>query len=156
MPKDKMIRVLVVDDSATVRKWISRILTKEYGFEIVDQAINGEIGVEMARRLNPDIIVMDVDMPVMDGLRATETILREIAVPILVFTSTAIYRNRQVPFRALSAGALDVMLKPRLLDEAATERIADTLPDRLIHQMIGRDVVHHHPQHLTRPLGAVP
>jgi two-component system chemotaxis response regulator CheB len=107
-----MIRVLVVEDSATVRHSLRGALTPAAGFEIVGEATNGAQAVELCRRLRPDVITMDVVLPVMSGLAATEQIMAAVPTPILVVCSA----DRQELFTtydALAAGAVDVLEKPR-------------------------------------------
>ena len=120
------IRVVIVDDSDTVRQMLRRWLTPETGFEIVAEAPNGEKAVDQVVRHRPNIVVMDVDMPVMDGLEATRLIMNRAPTPILMFTSSMLARQRKVAFEALAAGALDVFHKPRVEPgEAGEMQIAD-------------------------------
>jgi len=81
------IRVLVVDDSAFTRKIISDMLNKDPDITVVDVARNGKIGVEKARILNPDVITLDVEMPVMNGLETLEIIMREIPTPVVMLSA---------------------------------------------------------------------
>ena len=128
---DKIIRVLVTDDSATVRSWLGTVLTPEFGFQIVGEARDGSQAIDLAASLKPDIIVMDVEMPNTDGFHATDAIMRRTPTPILIFTSTAVYRAKRVPFRSLSAGALDVMLKPKSVMDGRHQVIAEMLRKKL-------------------------
>lgn len=107
------IRVVVADDSATVRLWLRQELVPEFGFEVVGEAANGAECVELVDRLRPSIVVMDVDMPQMDGIEATRQVMSRAPTPILIFTASMIARERKVAFEALAAGALDVYHKPR-------------------------------------------
>ncbi len=125
------IRVLVTDDSATVRNWLSTVLTPDHGFQIVGEARDGSQAITLTRSLKPDIIVMDVEMPNTDGFHATDAIMRATPTPILIFTSTAVYRSKRVPFRSLSAGALEVMLKPKSVMDERHHVIADMLRKKL-------------------------
>jgi len=72
--KNKKIKVLIVDDSAVVRKLISTVLAKQSDIEVVGTAANGLLGVEFVRKNPPDLILLDVEMPVMDGIEALKTI----------------------------------------------------------------------------------
>ncbi|WP_433617606.1 chemotaxis-specific protein-glutamate methyltransferase CheB [Dactylosporangium sp. CA-139114] len=119
-----MIRVLVVEDSATVRHCLREALTPATGFEIVGEATDGAQAVELCRRLRPDVITMDVMLPVMTGLAATEQIMALAPTPILVVCS-AERRELFTTYDALAAGAVDVLEKPR---GDATD---DTWPQRL-------------------------
>jgi len=102
------IRVLVVDDSAMVREMIRAIL-ESHGIEVVGEAENGAEAVERVEELNPDIVTMDIEMPVMGGLEAIERIIARRPVPILAVTALTGVRTA---FAAVSKGALDVIEKP--------------------------------------------
>jgi len=107
------IRVLVADDSLTLRGRLVEVLSADSEFEVVGEAENGERAVELCRILRPDVMTMDMMMPVMDGLRATERIMANHPTPILVVSAST---NRGELFRtydALAAGAVDVLEKPR-------------------------------------------
>ncbi|MBI5633962.1 MAG: chemotaxis-specific protein-glutamate methyltransferase CheB [Nitrospirae bacterium] len=114
----KKIRVLIVDDSVLVRSLIRTIIEMDPEMEITGEASNGLEAVEKARSLHPDIITMDIEMPVMDGLQAIEQIMASNAIPILVVTSRG---DAKTAYAAISHGALDIMLKPDLNLEAARE-----------------------------------
>jgi two-component system chemotaxis response regulator CheB len=108
-----VIRVLVCDDSETARRLVVAALRSDPGIEVVGTASNGRDAVEMARLLRPDLITMDVRMPVLDGLRATEEIMREHPTPIVIVSSSVQAPDLQITFNALRAGALEVVEKPR-------------------------------------------
>lgn len=106
------IRVLVMDDSLTVRKYLCEVLAADPQFEVVGEAADGRAGIELCQRLRPDVITVDMAMPVMSGLAATEYIMAYCPTPILVVSSSF---NRRDVFRtldALAAGAVDVLDKP--------------------------------------------
>lgn len=105
-------RVLVVDDSALVREMVSSILIEEQNIEVVGTASNGVEAARMARTCKPDIITMDLNMPVMDGFEATETIMEETPTPILILSSSIDSNDVINSMKSLAAGALDVMEKP--------------------------------------------
>ena len=71
-----MIRVLIADDSAFMRKLLSDVFEEDKDFVVVDTARNGQDAVEKVKRLKPDLVTMDVEMPIMDGLTAVEIIMR--------------------------------------------------------------------------------
>jgi two-component system, chemotaxis family, protein-glutamate methylesterase/glutaminase len=114
-----MIRVLVVEDSATVRAALREALTADPGMQIVGEAVTGAEAVDQCRRLRPDVITMDVMLPVMSGLHATEQIMQTCPTPILVVSSAA-RREALGTYDVLAAGAVDVLEKPRGDDSDAT------------------------------------
>lgn len=103
------IRVLVVDDSGLVRDMIRAILESEPGISVVGEAVNGLEAIVKVASLKPDIVTMDIEMPVMGGLEAIEKIIAAHPVPILVVTALTGVRTA---FAAVSKGALDVIEKP--------------------------------------------
>jgi two-component system chemotaxis response regulator CheB len=123
------IRVLVVDDSVTVRKRIVEMLSEGPDFTVVGEAENGKQGFEMCQSLRPDVVTLDMMMPVMSGLAATETIMAYCPTPILVVSSSTNRGELFKTYEALAAGALDVMDKPGdgEPEEAWFARLASTL-----------------------------
>ena len=107
----KRIRVLVVDDSPTSRLLLVEILRADDEIEVVGQAADGFQAVEMVKRLRPDIVTMDVQMPRLDGFGATKRIMVEAPTPILITTSVD-PRALSVSLEAVRMGALAVQAKP--------------------------------------------
>ncbi len=112
------IRVLVADDSATMRNALAKLLSGEPDLAIVGFAKDGVEAVEKARALRPDVITMDVDMPRLDGLGATSAIMREAPARVLVICSVSEDRQLDLSFRAMAAGALELIAKPSAGTEA--------------------------------------
>ncbi len=108
------IRVLIVDDSRFICKRIQEILEEEPEFKVVGVARNGQEALLMTIQLEPDVITMDVEMPVMDGVLAVKRIMAECPTGILMF-SAATHRGSQATFEALHAGAIDFL--PKQLNE---------------------------------------
>lgn len=108
------IRVLVVDDSSFIRKRVAEILEQESDIEVAGYAANGAEAVRKAADLRPDVITMDVEMPVMDGISATAQIMRECPTPILMF-SVSTQAGAKSTLDALEAGAMDFL--PKQLNE---------------------------------------
>ena len=106
------IRVLIVDDSAVIRTVISRTLAPEQGIEVVGTAGNGELGVTAVARLKPDVVILDIEMPVMDGLTALPLMLKEKPDVRVLICSTLSARGADISIRALTLGATDCLLKP--------------------------------------------
>ena len=110
-----MIRVLVVDDSRTSREAIVTVLNSVPEIEVVGQAVDGVEGVELAARLKPDVITMDIMMPRMNGHEATKQIMDIIPTPIIVVTSVTRQEMIHQGLDILLAGALDIVQKPSTL-----------------------------------------
>jgi len=108
------IRVLVADDSLVARELIAKVLGRDPQIEVVGKAKNGKETVELVSLLKPDLVTMDLRMPVMDGFGAIEQIMAWNPTPILVVTATSFQRKREIVFDALSMGALDMVEKPSL------------------------------------------
>jgi NarL family two-component system response regulator LiaR len=102
------IRVLIVDDQAIVRKGISALLAQVEDIEVVGEASEGGEAVTLARSLKPDMVLMDLVMPGVDGIEATRRITREQGTPVLVLTS---FSGDDEVFPAIKAGALGYLLK---------------------------------------------
>lgn len=112
------IRVLVVDDSALTRRIIRDILSSDAQLSVIGEARNGREAVTLVEQLRPDIVTMDVRMPVLDGLQATEEIMAYHPTPILVLTSSLGRHDGGMTFQLLNAGALEVLEKPKDLATA--------------------------------------
>ncbi|PJA32690.1 MAG: chemotaxis response regulator protein-glutamate methylesterase [Zetaproteobacteria bacterium CG_4_9_14_3_um_filter_53_7] len=107
-----MIRILIVEDSIVVSMLLKGMLAAESDFEVVGHARNGEEGVRLARELKPDLITMDIRMPVMDGFEATCQIMSTNPIPIVVISSSVDAEELRITFRAIEMGALAVIEKP--------------------------------------------
>lgn len=111
MTPDSPIRVLVVDDSPTARALIVAIFGDDPRFRVVGEATNGAEAIEKVRALRPDLVSMDVQMPVVDGLEATKEIMRQTPTPIIIVSGTA-STDVSLALNAMQAGALTVLSKP--------------------------------------------
>jgi response regulator NasT len=102
------VRVLVAEDEALIRLDLTEML-QETGHDVVGEATNGKEAVVMARELTPDIIIMDVKMPVLDGISAAEEIGREGIAPVVMLTA---FSQRELVERARDAGVMAYVVKP--------------------------------------------
>jgi len=109
------IRVLIVDDIAETRENVSKLLQFESDFEVVGTARTGREGIELAREMKPEVILMDINMPDMDGITATETICRD--VPFTQIVILSVQGDPNYMRRAMLAGARDFLTKPPTVDE---------------------------------------
>ncbi|EKZ8662727.1 chemotaxis response regulator protein-glutamate methylesterase [Vibrio alginolyticus] len=113
------IKVLVVDDSSFFRRRVSEIINSESRLEVIDVAVNGREAVEKAKSLKPDVITMDIEMPVMDGITAVREIMASAPTPILMFSSLT-HDGAKATLDALDAGALDFL--PKKFEDIARNR----------------------------------
>jgi two-component system chemotaxis response regulator CheB len=109
---ERPIRVMVVDDSAVVRGLVSRWIDEEPGLKVVARHANGKLAVEDVVRSAPDIVLLDIEMPVMDGLEALPLLLRARPGLRVLMVSTLTQRNAEISFKALALGAIDYVPKP--------------------------------------------
>ena len=106
------IRVAVVDDSAVVRGLVSKWVNEDADLEVVGRYANGKLAVEQVSQSLPDVIVLDIEMPVMDGMTALPELLKVKPDVKIIMASTLTKRNADVSMRALSMGATDYIPKP--------------------------------------------
>lgn len=107
-----MIKVLIVEDSRTVSQYLEYIINNDPEIEVIGNVANGQLAVDFVKKNRPDIITMDVDMPIMNGLEATRIIMSTTAVPIIVVTASRNAHKMQISIEALAVGALTVIQKP--------------------------------------------
>ncbi|MCE9680038.1 chemotaxis response regulator protein-glutamate methylesterase [Shewanella sp. AS1] len=113
------IKVLVVDDSSFFRRRVSEIINADPDLEVVATAVNGMEAVKLAAELKPQVITMDIEMPVMDGITAVRQIMANSPVPILMFSSLT-HDGARATLDALEAGALDFL--PKRFEDIATNK----------------------------------
>jgi DNA-binding NarL/FixJ family response regulator len=140
-----VIRVLLADDQALVRGGFRLILDAQPDLEVVGEADDGRAAIERARELRPDVVLMDVRMPVLDGIAATRTVVaEELAAHVLVVTT---FDEDRVVYDALAAGASGFLLKTappaQLVDAVRTVAagealLAPTVTRRLISEFVRR------------------
>jgi len=113
------IKVLVVDDSSFFRRRVSEIVNQDPDLEVVAVAANGKEAVDLAAKLKPQVITMDIEMPVMDGITAVREIMANNPTPILMFSSLT-HDGAKATLDALEAGALDFL--PKRFEDIATNK----------------------------------
>jgi len=125
------VTVLVVDDSGFFRKRVCQILNSAQGIKVVGTASNGREAIELVKKLSPDVVTMDYEMPVMDGVTAIRIIMAECPTSILMFSSLT-YEGARVTLDALEAGAVDFL--PKNFEDIArdTGRMQDELKKRIL------------------------
>jgi two-component system chemotaxis response regulator CheB len=121
-----VIRVLLVDDSPSVRAVLRRFFAKTEDLKVVGEAEDGAQAVEAVLTVEPHVVVMDLQMPVMDGYDAIERIMAVRPTPIVVLSSRANRNQMQTAFEAMRRGALEVLPKPE--DTPSWALLAESLP----------------------------
>ena len=148
-------RVVVVDDSGFFRRRIAEILNADVGIEVVGTAANGQEAIKLAKELKPDVVTMDIEMPVMDGITAVRHIMADTPCPILMF-STLTTDGAQATLDALDAGAMDFLPK-RFNEMAGDEESAKALLRRRVRTLARSRVRASTPGTTARPApGAAP
>lgn len=122
----KRIRVLVVDDSALMRKYLKKILEEDPGIEVIDTARDGEEAVEKNLSLRPDVITLDLNMPKLDGLSALQYIMHTAPCPVVVVSSLT-QKGALATFEAFELGAVDCVAKPEGTVSLNLESVGDEI-----------------------------
>ena len=121
------IRVLLVDDSPVVLAVLKKMLADSSEIEVAGVALNGKTALELIPQLNPDVVCTDLNMPVMDGLELTRTVMERFPRPILVISTAVQKEDSATVFKLLEAGAVDVFPKPKggLDDRAVSHGVGE-------------------------------
>lgn len=147
----RRIRVVIVDDSMFMRTVIGKLLRRDGRFEVIAEAKHGREAVELAARLRPDVMTMDLNMPVMDGVEAVRQIIRDNPIPV-VMLSAHTSLGAKATIEALTAGAVDFVSKPSGEVSADLGLVADQLVEKLVLASQARPS----PIPLPRPRAAAP
>lgn len=131
MTTNQCLRVLIVDDSELMRLILRQMIATDPDICIVGEVANGREALACVADLRPDVITMDVRMPVMDGLETTEQLMAYHPTPILVITASLSRYDIDITFKMLDAGALDVMEKPKVGNAQMYERTRRELLRRI-------------------------
>jgi two-component system chemotaxis response regulator CheB len=155
------VSVLVVDDSALMRNLISRIVESTPGLRIADKAMNGLFALQKIPRCTPDIIVLDIEMPEMNGIEfLRERKRRGIDIPVVILSSIA-RKGAQVTMEAIDLGASDFITKPSGSVSSDIHTVADELGRMLLaygsqyQRSRGRESTHYHFETPDRPIEAL-
>jgi DNA-binding NarL/FixJ family response regulator len=134
------LRVVLVDDQALIRTGFKMILESEDDIEVVGEASDGEQAISLTRSVRPDIVLMDIQMPTMDGLEATGCIVRDLSVPSRIIILTTFERDDYV-FEALRAGASGFLLKNAPSEELVHAVRVVAAGDALLAPSVTRKVI---------------
>lgn len=113
------IKVLVVDDSSFFRRRVSEIINQSPALEVIGTAKNGQEAIDMVAKVKPDVVTMDIEMPVMDGITAVKRIMEKNPLPILMFSSLT-HQGASATLDALEAGACDFL--PKKFEDIARDK----------------------------------
>jgi len=127
----RQIKVLVVDDSAFMRKVISDLLEEDPRIKVIDRARNGKEAVEKVVKLQPDVVTLDVEMPEMDGLAALKEIMRLKPTPVIMVSSIT-RKGAEITIKALTLGAVDFVTKPSGTISLDMQVVAQELREKVI------------------------
>jgi two-component system chemotaxis response regulator CheB len=128
--KRKRIKVLVVDDSALMRKLLAKMLSVAQDIEVVGTAMDGSFALQKIEALRPDVVTLDLDMPNVDGLTALEQIVDRFRLPV-VLVSAHTEEGASVTFDALAAGAVDFVTKPKRVLSAPLDSLGAKLIEKI-------------------------
>ena len=148
----KKIRVLVVEDSLTIRNRMLEVLAADPDIEIVGEASDGKRAIDLCQQLRPDVVTLDMMMPLMNGLEATEFIMAYCPTPILIVSASTNRGDLFKTYDALAAGALDALDKPKgnEADDAWGKKLIATV------KLISRIRVITHPRARIGRMGQTP
>lgn len=152
-----MIRVMIVDDSRLVRAVLREALESDPEVQVVEEAENGAEAVQKCVAIGPDVVIMDVQMPIMDGLAAVERIMELRPTPVIILSATVSEGEVKSAFRAVRAGAFEALPKPEgLTSPEAYARIAEDLLSRIkLYARVGRQRGWHEAAASVEPVGGL-
>jgi len=127
MTSSDPMRVGIVDDSPTIRNLLVALLESAGGLQVVGAAANGEEATRIVARSRPKVVLMDINMPRMDGLEATRWIMREAPTAIVILSADSSRSETDLTFEALKAGALTLVRKPSVIDDEGGRIIIQTV-----------------------------
>lgn len=144
-----MIRVLIADDSELTRVVLRDLLSQDSDIQVVSEVSDGRAAVEQTARLKPDLVIMDVLMPIMDGLEAVAEIMAATPTPILMLSANTDPQDSRSAFAAIRSGALDVMAKPAGVVTEAFSQISRQLIAK-VKSLSRIRVIHHYRAQRTK------
>ncbi len=130
MKKNGKIQVLVVDDSAVIREMLSQIINSDHSMEVVGTASDPFFARDKIKKLNPDVITLDVEMPRMDGLSFLGKLMKSHPLPV-VMVSSKTQKNCRTTIQALELGAVDFIAKPVLSGTSGLQSIRKEIINKI-------------------------
>ena len=129
----RKIRVMIVDDALVARGFVKRWVDAEPDLELVGSLRDGREAIERLEQINPDVVVLDVEMPNIDGITALPQLLKKKPDLAIIMASTLTRRNAEISMKALSLGALDCIPKPEASGRAASQEFRGELINKIRH-----------------------
>ncbi len=129
----RRIRVMIVDDALVARGFVKRWVDAEPDLELVGSLRDGREAIDRLEQINPDVVVLDVEMPDVDGITALPQLLKKKPDLAIIMASTLTRRNAEISMKALSLGALDCIPKPEASGRAASQDFRDELINKIRH-----------------------
>lgn len=126
-----MIRVLIVEDSPVMQQMLIYTISSDTEMKIVGVAHNGEEAIVAVNKLNPDVIAMDLNMPKLNGIDATKTIMATKPTPIVIVTGSITVKDQALSFKIIEAGALAILKKPPGIDHSEYKKLARSINQTL-------------------------
>ncbi|MBN1521527.1 MAG: chemotaxis-specific protein-glutamate methyltransferase CheB [Candidatus Aureabacteria bacterium] len=148
---DKKIRVLIVEDSPLICKILTKIFNTDEEIEVAGIANDGKKAVEYAMSLKPDIITMDINLPIMNGFEATKKIMAYAPTPILIVSSSLYTVEMNLAFKAISFGALDVVEKGPMETQDNIDKFGKTIVEKI--KLLSKVKVITHPEAKIADIG---
>jgi two-component system chemotaxis response regulator CheB len=131
-PQDRVIKVLIVEDSMIIRALLRRMLDEQEDVTVVEMAENGKEGIEKAEKTKPDIILLDIEMPIMTGLEALPHLRKIVPNAKIIIVSTLSYAGAEVTLQALEKGAADFIQKPTMKNNLSIEDFTRELISKIL------------------------
>jgi len=139
MREEKLFKVLVVDDSAFMRKVISDILKTHPQVGEIDTAFNGQVALRKLNEFNPDVVTLDIEMPVMDGITTLQEILKVKKIPVIMCSSLT-KAGAEITIKALELGAFDFIQKPESIHGDKIKTLEKSLLDKVMAAVSSKNI----------------
>ncbi len=144
-------KVLVVDDSAFMRKIISDVLKQHPQISAVETAFNGQAALKKLKEFDPDVVTLDIEMPIMDGIETLQEILKIKNIPVIMCSSLT-KAGAEITIKALEMGAFDFIQKPEAASKEIS-RLEKEVVDKVLAAATSKRPSFHHHEHILQPLG---
>lgn len=125
-----MIKVMIVDDSALIRRILTDILNKDDEISVIATARNGKEALEILETLKPDLITLDIEMPIMDGITALKHIVSKYKIPVIMISSLSL-EGAELTLKAMDEGAIDFLPKPNNIFKLSEDEVSEQILNKI-------------------------